>query len=234
MTLHDVLATKPNLLLDFDGPMCSVFSTITSADATRELTAALVSNGVAVPDKIRETHDPFMLLYHVAAVAPEYSELAQVALVDLERAAVQSAQPTHGLRLMLETLLSTGHTVAVVSNNSQAAVADFITAQGLQPFISGVSARESPDPALLKPNPHLLRQAAHNLGLQLNSCVLLGDSVTDIQASRRAGTAAIAFANKPGKQQVLAATNPDALITSLSQVTEALASQVPRKQDQGD
>ncbi|MEU7816570.1 HAD hydrolase-like protein [Pseudonocardia sp. NPDC049154] len=58
---------------------------------------------------------------------------------------------------------------------------------------------------------------------------LVGDSVTDIQAARAAGTAAIAFADKPGKDRALRSFEPDALITSMD---ENLTLRNDRRQDQ--
>jgi len=54
-----------------------------------------------------------------------------------------------------------------------------------------------------------------------SDAVLIGDSVTDIQAARAAGTAAIAYANKPGKDRALRSFDPDALITSMDEIAHA-------------
>jgi hypothetical protein len=50
---------------------------------------------------------------------------------------------------------------------------------------------------------------------------LVGDSDTDITAARRAGTAVVAYANKPGKHDLLAAHRPDAVIDDLHELVAA-------------
>lgn len=67
-----------------------------------------------------------------------------------------------------------------------------------------------------------LRRALDECGTSPADAVLLGDSVTDIQAARAAKTAAIAFANKPGKDRTLRSFEPDALIKSMDEITHAL------------
>jgi HAD superfamily hydrolase (TIGR01509 family) len=223
VSLSDVLARSKHILLDFDGPMCATFSAISSADATRELGELLARHNVQVPAYLLDAADPFALLYFVAMNAPQHSVMIERALTALEVAGVKSAQPTPGLRDLLHVLTRSGRTVTVVSNNSAAAVRAFVEAEGLGDCFRGVVARVDPDPSLLKPNPHLLLQAAAALGAPPASCALLGDSVTDVEAARRAGAGSIAFANKPDKRDPLLAAGPDALISSLRDVVTALA-----------
>ncbi|WP_445187204.1 HAD family hydrolase [Pseudonocardia sp. Cha107L01] len=224
MSLADVLAHSKHILLDFDGPMCATFSAISSAEATRELGNILARHEVRVPAYLLDTADPFALLYYVAINVPQHSAMIEQALTALEVAGVKSAQPTAGLRDLLGALTRTDRTVTVVSNNSAAAVADFVKAEDLGGYIHGIVARTDPDPRLLKPDPHLLLQAAAALGAPPAICALLGDSVTDVEAARRAGTGSIAFANKPDKRDPLLAASPNALISSLRDVANALAS----------
>jgi phosphoglycolate phosphatase len=165
----------------------------------------------------------FALLYYVAMNAPQHSAMIEQALTALEVAGVKSAQPAAGLRDLLHALTQSGRKVTVVSNNSAAAVNAFLDAEGLGDYFHGVVARVDPDPSLLKPNPHLLLQAAAALGAPPASCALLGDSVTDVEAARRGGAGSIAFANKSDKRDPLSAAGPDALISSLRDVVTALA-----------
>jgi HAD superfamily hydrolase (TIGR01509 family) len=223
VSLSDVLARSKHILLDFDGPMCATFSAISSAEATRELGALLARHHVQVPAYLLDAADPFALLYYVAMNAPQRSAMIEQALTALEVAGVKSAQPTAGLRDLLEALARTGRTVTVVSNNSAAAVRAFVDAEDLGGYVHSIVARTDPDPRLLKPDPHLLLQAAATLGAPPSTCTLLGDSVTDVEAARRAGTESIAFANKPDKRDPLLSAGPDALISSLRDVVRALA-----------
>lgn len=223
MTLRELLARTPHVLLDFDGPMCAVFTSISSAQATSALAASIEQLGVRVPVDLRQSADPFVLLSFVAEHAPEHTAAAERSLARLEVAGVQAATPTAHLLSALAGLTQAGHTVTVVSNNSAAAVNAFLVAHKLKPYFQGVVARTEPDPTLLKPNPYLLHRAASGLRATAADCVLLGDSVTDVEAAHRAGARSIAFANKPGKRQALDAAGPDALIDSLAEVASVAA-----------
>jgi len=147
---------------------------------------------------------------------------ADARLTELEVAGVKSAHPTPGLRPLLDALARTGRTVTVVSNNSAAAVQAFIEAEELSRYFHSIVARTNSDPSLLKPDPHLLLQAAANLEALPAKCTLLGDSVTDVEAAHRAGTGSIAFANKPDKRNELLTAHPSAIISSLLDVVAAL------------
>lgn len=224
MSLSEVLARAQHILLDFDGPMCSTFSAISSAEATRRLGEVLDRNGVRVPNYLLDTADPFALLYYVAANAQDLNSTAQTALTTLEIAGVETAHQTPGLLDLLAAAKQADRTVTVVSNNSEAAVQVFVETEGLAAYLNGIAARTEPDPRLLKPHPHLLLKAAAALRAEPSTCVLIGDSVTDVEAAHRAGASSIAFANKPDKRNSLLAAGPDAVISSLRDLTVALTS----------
>lgn len=44
---------------------------------------------------------------------------------------------------------------------------------------------------------------------------MIGDSLSDIQAAKAAGTMSIGYANKPGKHDRMLALNPDAVVDRL-------------------
>jgi HAD superfamily hydrolase (TIGR01509 family) len=98
--------------------------------------------------------------------------------------------------------------VAVISNNSQAAVERYLAAPRLAAHVDVTVGRTQPDPALLKPHPHLILRALDALGSDPATCALVGDSISDIEAARAAGTASIGFANKPGKAERLRVQEP--------------------------
>lgn len=221
MTLAELLAAHPHLLLDFDGPMCAVFTTVSSDGVTTQLRRKLLDRGVLLPSPA-VADDPFALLYQVRDSAPAMLAFAEHTLSDLERSAVRGAYPTPYLGDMLGYFHRAGRTVTIVSNNSLDAVIDFVQAHTLGEYLTGIVARTEPDPSLLKPNPYLIRQAATSLGVHPDACILLGDSVTDMQAARAAGSASIAYANKPGKATKLAAARPDSLVHSLAEVAKAI------------
>jgi HAD superfamily hydrolase (TIGR01662 family) len=126
-------------------------------------------------------------------------------------------------RLTLDdlSLRAGGHTVTIVSNNSEQAIHAFIEGHALAEQIDGVVGRTRARAQDLKPEPYLLDRALEQLGAKPADAVLVGDSITDIQAARAAGTAAIAYANKPGKDRALRSFEPDALIKSMDEIAHA-------------
>jgi phosphoglycolate phosphatase-like HAD superfamily hydrolase len=54
------------------------------------------------------------------------------------------------------------------------------------------------------------------LGAPPSACVLVGDTITDMQAAPRAGIDSIGYANKPGKYAALTEAGATAVVSSLA------------------
>ncbi|MEU8045890.1 HAD-IA family hydrolase [Micromonospora echinofusca] len=76
-------------------------------------------------------------------------------------------------------------------------------------------------PERMKPDPFPVLAAGRELGAEPAECVLVGDSVSDIEAAHAAGVAAIGYANKPGKRERFDAA--DAVIDSMAELVTAFA-----------
>ncbi|HVK25934.1 MAG TPA: HAD-IA family hydrolase [Actinokineospora sp.] len=209
---QDLLLRSPHVLLDFDGPVCSIFSTLTDRQVAAELRAFMGENGY--PD----TSDPFDILLSAAKVGRREADNAERELARLEVVAAGSAEPTAGAVDVIRALAESGHTVTVVSNNSTQAVVAYLEDHRLVQYIVGVSARRDSLPDHLKPDPYLLHQAMNDLAAVPQDCVMIGDSVSDLVAARRAGTAAIGYANKPGKREQFEKNGADLVITSMTEL----------------
>lgn len=228
MTLTELLAERRHLLLDFDGPVCAVFGGIPAPHVAHHYAAILRTHGIDLPTRVDEADDPFDVFRAAVTVDPDRAVLAEHTLRDLEVHAAATATLTPGIVELLDALHHSGHTVTIVSNNSSSAVAFFLACHNLNAYVRSVVGRTDPDPALLKPHPHLVQQAVCELHTQPGTCVLLGDSTTDITAAHAADTAVIAYANKPGKRDVFAVHDPDAIVDQLANVTEALTREAAR------
>jgi HAD superfamily hydrolase (TIGR01509 family) len=187
----------------------------------RQLAADARARGVHLAGDVDGTGDPFDVLRAAAAHDPAKAVIVESALRDAEVHAVATAPMTPGLMDALIALRASGHTITIVSNNSDAAVRAFLATRGLDALIDRVVARSEPDPALLKPHPHLVLSAMAANQTAAAACLLIGDSTAEITAAHRAGTAVVAYANKPGKRDALAASRPDALIDELADLTRA-------------
>lgn len=216
--LADLVGECDVLLLDFDGPVCSVFGgAISNRDAAKML-AALINS--SPPEAIADTRDPFEVLQYAATLDRATAKEAERRFTEIEVEAVRTATPTPGAAELIQGTSGRLDGIAFVSNNSAAAVESYLTAHSLctDRFQQTVFARTSPDLSLLKPSPHLLNQAVAERQFNPATCLFVGDSVTDIVASRAAGIPVLAYANRPEKVERLAGYAPDGMITSMREL----------------
>ena len=220
--LDELLARTRHVLLDFDGPVCSVFAGITATTVASRLTKILTDAALTPPTHVTQTDDPFEVLRYALAHAPELAAQIETAFRAEEVAAVATAAPTPGATQTIQACHDTGRTVAIVSNNSHDAVHTYLTIHGLADQIDYISARTPADTTRLKPHPHLVTQATHALHAQPTTCVLIGDSLTDIRAAHAAGVPAIGYANKTSKPARFTDTAAVAVITDMIDLASAL------------
>ena len=193
--LSAVVGRADAFLLDFDGPVCDLFpvgSGSTIADGAR---GPLRSAGVAVPEGIASTNDHLTVLRFAAAQAPGVLEDVERAAIAGEVEAAVAAPITPGVREFLAGCARTDRPVVIVSNNAAAAIDVFLERHGLTELVGGVLGRAYARPELMKPDPFLAARAVELL--DRDRCCMIGDAVTDIEFSRSAGLAAIAYAKSP-------------------------------------
>lgn len=215
--LAAIVARTRYLLLDFDGPICSIFSGLPASAVTEKLRKLLPAD--QLPEEIRNSPDPIEIFTYAATVSPELAERVEAEMADLEVAATATATPTPYVHEVLAACVETGRTIGVVSNNSTRAVSAYFDRHGLSDNVALVVGRASPDPALLKPNPHLIEAAISGLDADPAASALVGDSLTDIEAAHRAKIASIGYANKPGKHERMTQAQAEAVITSMADLT---------------
>jgi phosphoglycolate phosphatase len=223
--LDTIIARTRHLLLDFDGPICSIYAGLpagTVADRLRKL----FGDHAQLPDEIAGTADPLEVFAYAASVSEDLAARVETEMTNQELTAVATAAPTPYVHEVVTACQSSDRSVAVVSNNSAAAVHSFLARHGLDDRISLVVARTNHDHALLKPSPHLITQAVHALDAEPRVCTLVGDSVTDVQAARLASVQSIGYANQPGKGERLTAAGAGAIINSLADLALRLRARV--------
>lgn len=215
MNLTDVMQPVRHVLLDFDGPVCTVFGELPAPEVARRLAEAIDAE---LPAEVVGT-DPLALLSVFAERDHDTLVAAEAQLRDLEVEAVRTAPITPGVVDALKAFRDTGRTVTIVSNNSQAAVLAFLAAHDLTDLVTGVCSRRHPEPELLKPNPFLLRRAIVEHDATNVECVMIGDSTTDVGAARAQGVPVVLLANKPGKadQVTESAGPPDVVVETMSE-----------------
>lgn len=221
--LGHLLGEVGAVLLDFDGPVCSIFAGYPAPQVAAELVDVLRRRGVAMsPDLVSEP-DPLEVLRRTGAAGEQSATRAvEDALCAAERRAVETAEPTPYGREVIVAARQVGLPVAVVSNNSAGAVMDYLAAQRLAGYVSPVIGRAYADPARMKPNPEPLLRAVQDLGQLPARCVLIGDSLSDILGAQATGMKMIAYANRPSKVDAFRAAKADVVITSMADVAGLL------------
>lgn len=198
------LAGKSLLLLDFDGPVCSVFAGYPAPQIAAELIETLRGIAPRLADMLDHERDPMQVLRAVAnSLSRDQVDSIDEQLSLAELAAVESAEPTPGAAELIAAALKAGLTVAIVSNNSEGAIAKYLKRHGLDGGISVIIGRPFGLPERMKPDPYLLHEALRSTGTEASHACFVGDSVTDVEAGKSAGIVTIGYANKAGKAERL-------------------------------
>ncbi|KAB1925017.1 HAD family phosphatase [Micromonospora sp. ALFpr18c] len=221
--LGQLLAEVGAVLLDFDGPVCSIFAGYPAPQVAAELVDVLRRNGIDVPPDLASEPDPLEVLRRTGTTS-DHSAMRAVedALCAAERLAVETAEPTPYGREVIVAARQAGMPVAVVSNNSAGAVTAYLASHRLAMHVSPVVGRAYADPGRMKPNPAPIRQAARAVGESPGRCVLIGDSLADIDGARAAGTLVVGYANRPAKVDRFLAAGADVVVTSMREIADVL------------
>jgi phosphoglycolate phosphatase len=215
--LRQVLAEAEALLLDFDGPICSVFAGFPALVIADQLRAILSDGGHPAP----EATDPFDVLDHARALGPDEARYVEAAFTAHEAEAITTARPTPGAHELMAAWHAAGRPLAIVSNNSETAISAYLDLHDLRRYVTHVSARTGPTTPL-KPATHLIDQAVSALHAFPAQVVLVGDSTTDITAAATAGARSIGYANKPAKLATLTAAGAHLIITTITALCDAV------------
>lgn len=219
--LGSIIARTRWLLLDFDGPICSIYAGLPAPTVAEKLRQLFPDE---LPDDIANTADPIEVFTYSAAVSDEMAARVEAEMTDLEVAAVLTAEPTPYVHEVIASARESGRIIGVVSNNSHRAVKVYLDHHGLSDGIRIVVARTSHDPSLLKPNPYLIDEAVRELNADPTMTTLVGDSFTDIEAAHSAGVACIGYANKAGKAEHMVRMRSGAVITSMADLALSVRS----------
>ncbi|MFF7994190.1 HAD family hydrolase [Kitasatospora xanthocidica] len=221
-SLTDVLRPVKHVLLDFDGPVCSVFAGLPASEVAHRLREGLLATGEQALTGAEDESDPLALLRLISDARPDLAASADSALAALETEAVRIGRPNPGGESVLRACARSGRSVSVVSNNAGVAIETYLSEHGLTGYVAGVFGRAPGDPSSMKPNPRLLLEAMEAAGTRPEHCIFIGDAARDVEAGEAAGVATIGYANKPGKDSKLAAAGAVATVISLSVVADAL------------
>lgn len=111
--------------------------------------------------------------------------------------------------------------MAVVSNKAAPTVQPLLDALQLSDFFDLAHGRGGTNIAA-KPDPELLLRTAQSLQCDPRQCVMVGDTVFDIQAGQRAGMATVAVSYTVQGRDTLLEARPDFLVHRFEQLASVL------------
>jgi phosphoglycolate phosphatase-like HAD superfamily hydrolase len=220
--LSAFLAKARYLLLDFDGPVCAVNAGISASHVARRLRDQLAAEGLSLREDGQPSDDPLDVFRGTREISRQAAAAVQRVLTGLEVEAVATARPTPGAAELIRETRETGRTVAIVSNNSGAAIRAYLQLHDLSADVALIVGRDDPDPDLMKPSPYLVRAAVGILDTEGQHCIFIGDSASDILAGLLAGVPVIGYASTPTKARELADAGAAVLATSMHDIRTAI------------
>jgi pyrophosphatase PpaX len=134
-------------------------------------------------------------------------------------------KPMSGASELLESLRARGLKVAVVTTRSQRSSTPSLERSGLLSLLDTVVSAE--DVSRHKPDPEPLRVALARLGVSPARAAMVGDTSADVDAGRAAGVQVVVGVDFGSVGPAIADTNPDAVLSRLSDLIEVLGSRLP-------
>ena len=221
-SLKSLVQETGAILLDFDGPVCRLFSAVPAPEIAEKIRSLLRERSVNVPESMKTAGDPLVLLRWTGKAVPRLLPEVERLQVESEIRAARLARPTHGAAELIRSSAAQGRPVVIVTNNSTEAVETYLDRLSLTVYVSGISARIPGRPDLMKPDPHLVLKGAEIAGKPTSSCVLIGDSPTDIHAAQKAGTRSIGYAKTDTRVSELSEAGADVVLRSMSPVADVM------------
>lgn len=222
--MDDVLGGAGCVLFDFDGPLCNLFAGHPAPDIAARIRQDVLPGRRAqklLTEEMRTTGDPLVLL---RGLTPR-SKLARAverALTAEELLAVPTAAPTPYADKLVAALVSTGRRVAVTTNNSPEAVEAYLSPFGLLHHFTGTIHGRLHDATLLKPHPDCLERALAATGTRPDRAVMIGDTVSDLQAANAAGVPFVGYAPRRQRRETLRKAGAHDVVDSLKQVLDVV------------
>lgn len=216
-----LIAGLDAVLLDFDGPVCSIFSGYRAHSIAAELLGFLEGEGVMLSVDVASEPDPLAVLRWTSFHQPELTTAVENRLCKAELAAIKTAAPASFAVEAIADLYRRGHSLAVVSNNSAPAILEYLKRYRLKSYFDVVIGRPHSAPERMKPEPEGLIRAIEHLGVKPEAAALVGDSISDMEAAQAAGVHAIGYAEKEGRRADLVRAGAEVVINSMSALIAA-------------
>ncbi|MEV0642730.1 HAD-IA family hydrolase [Streptomyces sp. NPDC050619] len=195
--LRRLLGGAQAVLFDFDGPVTALFKGVSTAPVADEIKDAVRGMWGDLDQDVEDCHDSHDILRRVREMYdrpsttgrnPAALERAEGIVTEHESVAVKSAGPQPHFIDLVKALRNRHKRLAIVSNNAAGPILEFLEARDLRPEFETVAGRDPSDPHRMKPDPDSVNRAVERLKLEPSDCLFVGDQLTDLEASLRAGT----------------------------------------------
>lgn len=216
------LAGTGPILLDFDGPMTLLLPPPANADLAVAARKSLTDAGVVLPPEITHTTDHLAVLRFAGRQPLHIARAVELVCIAAEIHAARTSRPSHGAHDAIRAFSESGRPIVVVTNNATAAVDAHLERHNLTSLISATVGRPFGQPGLMKPHPRLVDTALALLDTTGSECVLIGDSVTDVQAARHAGARCVGYAKSPARGAELLTAGADAIVDDMQALIPAI------------
>ncbi|WP_333772892.1 HAD family hydrolase [Streptomyces sp. IBSBF 3136] len=224
--LRELIRSVRVVLWDFDGPICRLFARHKAELVAAELVEWLAGRGLhgLLSDRERASLDPHVVLRAVDRRHPGSDLVTELEerLTQEELRAATSALPTAYADPLIRTWTAVGSRLAITTNNSPRVVRSYLDGRGLTacfaPHIYGRTA----DLHLLKPDPHCLNRALNAMGAAPGAALMIGDSLSDLDAADRAGVPFLGYARNEEKGKLLREAGAEHVVASLEPVLRGL------------
>ncbi|PAZ13253.1 HAD family hydrolase [Streptomyces sp. SA15] len=221
--LRRLLGRTQAVLLDFDGPVTALFKGTSTAHVADEIKDAVREMWGALDQDVEDCDDSHDLLQRVRDMydrpraAPrtgEALERAERIVTHHEFVAVKSARPVPHFAGLVKALQGLGMHLAIVSNNADGPILEFLKSLGLRSKFEAVAGRDPHDPRHMKPHPDSVNRAVEHLGLDPSDCLFVGDQLTDLEASLRAGTLFLGYTRSKKRAAEMRRRGADWVVSS--------------------
>lgn len=114
--------------------------------------------------------------------------------------------------------------LAIVTTRARPEAYAFLRHAGIERFFPVVVTRQ--DVLRMKPHPEPIRKAAASLGVRPEECLMIGDTVPDIRAARRAGALAVGVLSGFGERAELERAGAHLILERAAHILDHLPTQL--------
>jgi beta-phosphoglucomutase-like phosphatase (HAD superfamily) len=212
--LDGVLSQVRHLLLDFDGPVCTLYTRKPEPPVADQLRTILAASGTEIPRAVAESADPFAVLAYSATCGTQLARRAEAELTRQELIAVKTARPAGYSHDLISSAREGRRTVTVISTHSAHAVRGYLDRVTLTDLVALVIGRRGyiTDPAAEQDT---ISRALAGLPADPSACAVLTASPDLIKTASARGVRTIAYAHVPGADES-ASPHAQATVTTLA------------------